>query len=407
MTRHDRRRQQKLMRNRECSCGSGDKFKNCCGATKSKPARGKPLGPKDTSINLEVLGLPGESGALHVVNRFEGDDPRNNAPLQGSPGLYAVTFVLRRPGYSLTAESHFSFATGLEGDSHLAITKPAFVPPGNPDADQIKVYGHTEDGQFIFTGYPNKRGFLGKFTSDPFAALNRSDAERKAFRAIAPSLSSWAAHLDVPLDIGQVDTIELTTGNSQMSYTTPFWEAPFAVLPTAALKPEFRGYSSLYREALGSSSTVYRFLCFFKIIEGLSARRKRLLRQAKRNGGTITLPDEILPADAAEIRKWLNAIFPIRRDWDAMALESAVPPEVRGKRASEVVQTLLNPIRDNVSHALLSNKGELTMSADELLHIHQVNKWLTLTKCIARRMLKNDFPGEYLSYLKEDGTVVP
>ncbi len=190
-----------------------------------------------------------------------------------------------------------------------------------------------------------------------------------------------------------------------MSITNAFWEPPFATLPTAELKVEFRGYASLYREALGSSSAVYRFLCLFKIIEGLRAKRKRLTREAKRTGTTVAIPDEILPTDTDEIGTWLNAIFPGKRKWDGLALASAVPPEVRGQNISTVIEKILNPIRDTVAHALLSNKGELTMSADELLHLQQVNKWLSLLRCIARRMLKNDFPGEYLSYLREDGSV--
>jgi hypothetical protein len=34
-----------------------------------------------------------------------------------------------------------------------------------------------------------------------------------------------------------------------------------------------------------------------------------------------------------------------------------------------------------------------------------VRKWLGLMKVIVRRMLKNEFPAEYLPFLKEDGTL--
>ncbi len=39
---------------------------------------------------------------------------------------------------------------------------------------------------------------------------------------------------------------------------------------------EFRLYASLYREALNSLSLRYQFLCYYKIAEGISARRGRL-----------------------------------------------------------------------------------------------------------------------------------
>jgi hypothetical protein len=148
---------------------------------------------------------------------------------------------------------------------------------------------------FAFTGYPNEKGFLGKIVSAFFQAQDRSDAEHKAFRAIAPALSNWSAHLDIPLEIVQRETKELATGNIQTSIVVPYLEAPFAVAPTHRPSNDFRGYSSLYREALSCSSSVYCFICFYKIIEGLRARRTRLERAARRSGMTHAAPAEVLP----------------------------------------------------------------------------------------------------------------
>jgi Methylamine utilization protein MauJ len=248
---------------------------------------------------------------------------------------------------------------------------------------------------------------LGKIESEPFRAKDRDDAEHRAYRALASSLSNWSIHLDIPLEIYQIDTIEMATGITQMSLVTPFWEAPLAVAPTAEMKPEFRGYASLYREALGSSSTVYRFLCLYKIIEGVQARRSRLAEEAKAVGRPAARYAERLPSTDEETVLWLNAIFPVPRPWDAMALQSAVPSELRGRRVGYAVDAILRPLRVDVAHALSGKSGELTMSVDELLHIHNISKWLLPTKCIVRRMLKNEFPSEFLSYLHEDGTIVP
>ena len=88
-----------------------------------------------------------------------------------------------------------------------------------------------------------------------------------------------------------------------------------------------------------------------------------------------------------------------------MALESIFLPEILGRRFTTVFGNILNPLRVNVAHALSSASGELTLSADEMLHIQEVNKWLPLSKCMVRRMLKNEFPAEFLPYLREDGTV--
>jgi hypothetical protein len=396
-------------RNDLCPCGSGLKYKKCCGSVLRESNRAEAartgLSPTQRNAILPPMGLPGHHQQIHIVNQFKGDDPRNSAPLGGSPGEYEVTFVLGRPGFSLQPEGNVSFANGLRGNSHLAITKPAFSPPGNPDATEIRVYAHTEDGDFVFSGYPNEKGFLGKFVSAPFRAKNRHDAEHKAFRAIASALSNWSAHLDIPLEIVQRETKEVITGNTQTSFVPPYVEAPFAVAPMHQPSNEFRGYISLYREALGSSSTVYSFLCLYKIIEGLRARRTRLERAARHGGTSYSSVPEVFPKTSGEIVGWLNALFPIHREWDRMSIESAVPPDVRGRSIQDFVADTLKLIRANIAHSLTEPSGELKLSADELLDFQQVNQWLALTKCIVRRMLKNDFPAEFLSYLGEDGVI--
>jgi hypothetical protein len=90
-----------------------------------------------------------------------------------------------------------------------------------------------------------------------------------------------------------------------------------------------------------------------------------------------------------------------------MALASLFPDEVRGKSFQYVIDKVLYPMRVDVAHAISSQSGELTLSIDELLHTRNLNKWLPLTKCIVRRMLKNDFPSDFLAYLQEDGTITP
>jgi hypothetical protein len=357
---------------------------------------------------MNPIGLPGQYQHAIVVNQFrDHGDTRNVGGPQGLAGKYTVTFVLARPGFNLLPEGHHSFAPGLRGDSHLAIAKPAFSPPGNPDADQIMIKATTEDGDFVFDGLPNERGFLGKLIAEPFDAKSFYDAERKAHRALAPSLSNWSAHIDIPLSVVQVESVEVRTGNTQTSILTPHFEVPLAIMPTANLQPEFRGYVSLYREALTSNSSVYQFLCLFKMIEAMLKRRARLGAEARRSGQPFRREHETIPATSDAAMNWLNAIFSIRRNWDAMALASLFPVEVAGKSFQHVIDKFLYPIRVDIAHAISSQSGELTLTVDELLHTQNLHKWLPLTKCIVRRMLKNDFSVDFLPYLREDGTVIP
>ena len=370
-----------------------------------RPPKSAAIPTNATSVNMAPMGLPGQLLHLVVINQFrDSSDPRNQSAPQGLPGKYVATFILARPGFSLLPEGQHSFTSGLRGDSHLAISKPAFSPPGNPDADRIQIGARAEDGAFVFHGWPNERGFLGKLVSEPFHADSFHDAEARAHRALASSLSNWAVHLDIPLAVVQMESREIRTENCQTSIVTPYLETPLAIMPTANLGPEFRGYASLYREALNSNSSVYQFLCLFKMIEAILKRRARLGAEARKAGKPFTRRHETIPDGSDAAVKWLNAIFPIRPNWDSMALSSLFPEEVVGKSFQHVVDKVLYPMRVDVAHAISSQSGELTLTVDELLHTRNVNKWLPLTKCIVRRMLKNDFPADFLPYLQEDGT---
>ena len=355
------------------------------------------------STRVPAMGVPGEAQGMVVCNRFKEPDPRNAGGLPGLPGHYRVTFLFERPNYRQIKEYEFTFVGPLRGDSHLAISKPAFTPP-DPGADRIKIYAGTPHGAFEFTGFPNEKGFLGKVVSEPFQAADRYDAERRAYDALLPSLSNWSVHLDIPLDVQIVETMELRTENVGIRVVQLFLEAPFAVEGTPPpYDSEFAHYASMYREALNSNSSVYRFLCLFKIIEGIRVRRARLGKEAGGDRAKCVRPMERIPNDDDAAKAWLNAIFPIHREWDGLTLSQMFPAESRGKNLMHVVQTELTSLRDQIAHGIMRS-GELSLSADDLVQIQRVNRWLSLTRSIARRMLKNDFPTQFLSYLRDDGS---
>jgi hypothetical protein len=361
---------------------------------------------KSPSTNVGLVGMAGEVQGVVAHPHFRDEnDPRNIGGPAGVPGKYQVTFLFSRPLSKETKEFEYTFTGNLKGDSHLAITKPAFVPPGNIDADQIKIYAGTPHGKFEFTGLPNQAGFLGKIVSEPFDANNREDAQQKAYGALLPAISNWSVHLDIPLHVDVIETTEIRTGSTGIRVVAPFFEAPFAVQGNPPQHDsEFAHYASLYREALNSNSPVYRYLCLFKIIEGIGFRRARLGKEASVAGEPFNRPVEIIPREENRFIPWLHAIFPIRRDWDAMTVAEIFIEEAKGKRIAHLVGTELTPLRDRIAHGIL-HSGELALSVDDLIHLQRVNKWLPLTRCIARRMLKSEFPDQFLPYLKEDGTI--
>jgi len=192
--------------------------------------------------------------------------------------MYRVVFTLSRTGFSLLPENRYSVSEGLKGDSYLAISKPAYSEPNNPEADRINIYAKGDGRELVFTGYPNDEGFLGKIELPSIQALHFGDAALKTYQLLAPALSSMSVYLDIPMHIYQVDLEELRTGSRRMSLLAPFKEVPMFRLP-GEMDSELRAYASLYREALISNSPNYQFLCFYKIIEGVRKRQERLTKR--------------------------------------------------------------------------------------------------------------------------------
>ncbi len=72
---------------------------------------------------------------------------------------------------------------------------------------------------------------------------------------------------------------------------------------------EFCLYASIYREGLNSNSAFYRFLCFYKIIESLIAKRGREGSVKKQAGKTRAVPTEV------ESPKGQRKVWPYSSDY--------------------------------------------------------------------------------------------
>lgn len=390
----------KICRNSPCPCGSGEKYKKCCMVKKTKNFS-EPLSDNNP-VTLKNDGFPGCLQHIVAVPVYKDkSDPRNTDSPQGLPGDYKVEFILSRPGFNIHPEYQLSFAAGLNGDSHLAITQPAFTPPSLETATQIKIYAVVEGQKLVFHGFPNERGYLAKICIDKLFANNFDEARNFAYRCLAPSLSNWSLHLDIPLNIYQVEVTELRTNSVSTSLTPSFINVPHNVRIATRMTVEMRAFASLYREALNSNSVAYQYLCFYKIIESIFERRKRLGEERAKSGNPFP-PLGNLPSNAEEAQTWLNSIFPVRPDsyWSNMHLSSILYPESLGKKIGNVVENILEPLRKKIAHAL-SESGEWLLSTDEALHINEIHKWLPLAKCISRKLIKIDFQSEFLTDLPD------
>jgi len=162
-------------------------------------------------------------------------------------GEYHAVFTLARPGFPPLKEYDLSDAAILEGNSHLAITAEAHEAASYLKG-KLSIRASTDHGTFEFIGSANKDGFLVKIEA-AVVAETFIDAQRVAFKAVAPCLSQWSLQLDIPLHVYQLDLTEVSSGMRRITFTAPFHSVPMIVPATAASDADLKGLGSLYREA--------------------------------------------------------------------------------------------------------------------------------------------------------------
>jgi len=395
-------------RNDPCPCGSGKKYKKCHGAgTVNAPvsegvgaerAITPALSPFTESISVDMAGFPGQQQHWVLVNKFKPEIRKLSSPV-GHRGDYSIVYVLSRPGHSPTGERDFSFdlaAKGTQGDSHLSMIPPAGLVRN--EADRIELHIETKYGgrDLTFACHPNAQGFVGRIETS-LEAADFAEADLLASRALSPFLSMWSVTQNIPVHIHQTEITERRTGNRRITVRMPFYDAPPPPIPAAGLTDEFLWFAALYREAMNSNSPLYRFFCLYKLIEGVIVRRSvTKVYPTKR---------ERVPSDPNEFNSWLHALLPVRPlKWDPMALDSVFIPEVRGRSVGDIRDKELRALRNDVGHLFDESDKKLRLWIDDAEQVNRVHRWLPITTCIARLLLKNEFPQIYLSGLAEDGT---
>jgi hypothetical protein len=397
--------QMKIGRNDPCPCDSGKKYKTCCLSKVASPQlshvgtdspRVRP-GPR---ISIDV-GLGGTDFQVVAIPGMHPPDlPRGRGGPGGMPGNYKVIFILGRPGYPLLPEREFVGSHHNHGTSHVIISSRT-TSAGK--RSEIKINTRTADGDFELTGFANESGFLGTIVAESVFAQDARDARSKVSRAVAVSLNDWSTDLDVPLYVEQTETLDLRTGGSYTDIRGPHHEVKLHTRDPKPVTAEFLLHASLYREALNSNTRRYQFLCFYKIIEAIHARRKRLMAESKARREAVRSIIERVPSYEHERIPWLNALFPLHPVWNSRTLSPIFLPEAVGKKFRRIIDEYLRPLRNGIAHSVL-DEGELVLSPDDPLDVYKITRWLPLTKCIARRMMKNEFPSEFLTDLNDDGS---
>jgi hypothetical protein len=236
---------------------------------------------------------------------------------------------------------------------------------------------------------PNADGYLSKITISDLQADDSFSAEQIAFDAVAPCLSYCSFALNIPMHVQQIDVTETFTGTVRIGITNGYLRSVIQMPEVTPMENELRGFLSLNREAMESSSPRYQFICVFTVIEAILARRVRLGR-AEKKAGTVTIPIvEVLPITDEQCIEWLRPLYPAGYEFNIADAQSIFSVDVRGKLFIDVIENKLRPIRKNIAHALFSG-GELPQSMDKIGDRRALLTFLPLATAISRYMLKRD-----------------
>jgi hypothetical protein len=358
-----------------------------------------------------ALGLPGANYQLWSIFTKKGESARK--PQFELQDRYEVTMTLTR---DFTDERRNLTFGGPPGDSFIQALKPESERKvGEPNVLSIfssRTVGGAEQRVEIAV-LVNASGNIAKcrveLEAESFAA-----AERTAFDAASPFLSGIAFESDVPVRLTQIDVKQLSTSASSMTYVCPYPTVRLAAAGEMSSSPYIQSLLSLYREGVNSSSRNYQFLCWYKIVEGVTWKRDD--ERASKTKDQRRDPDfkfaEQIPSTREETRALITTIFPSlgTKGLADIRWDSVVPDPVLGWKFSRIRQTVLEPMRNKIAHMLAEPSGDLGLSPDNREHITEVSKWISVLRLIARVMIYNEkeripAPAGLASQLKDAKTI--
>lgn len=298
-----------------------------------------------------------------------------------APRAYgSVTLVLAKP--SCIPDSHaITRVAELEGDSHLAICRPAVAVDSPNRSLTFQFYGN--GGTSVAVGSANSEGRLGKIVLGNLAAKDAYECEVAALTLLNPLLSHLAHENGTPLYVWQIHIAPASDVRNFVRVHAPF-SAKRHGNRQHVFPEEYQHLGAAYREGLNllDLSPLFAFLSFYKVVEGGKAVQDRLLSVQIETRERQRVPQTY--EDAANwIARYLRTDCP-----SETAIDKWIPRIARGQKYSWVLEQM-RAIRNRVAHGLVDPddpcKG--VSSADDPQLLRDVEQWLPLLRAFASRVL--------------------
>lgn len=304
---------------------------------------------------------------ISIQPTFPPDDSRSSIPKSaiGSSGCYEATFFLSIPG-----KEHFRDEINI--DQILQSGNSLLIMPPSISKIRVPVLNEQEQVEVLFSA--NNRRLLSSATIK-ISASSFKDAEIRAYDLIMPILSWWSYKYDVALDISAYRVVEEKTQVQNWAFNIVGAAKELDFNVAAVSKPEYSTLFASYREATNATNTFYRFLCYFKVIEGVKYLRKQRKHAALAAGETYKEPpDEKIPVTIEE----LNALNIYMADHFQPYL---------GKKFTWVIDQLRYVLRNAIAHLEPSADSLIADKYEDIMKCEQV---MPIIKYISRVVLRNE-----------------
>jgi hypothetical protein len=236
--------------------------------------------PISHTIDRPLLGPAGIDGYLHIV-----DDRRDD--LRTAEERFADRTLRQFRIRAALAKAR------TQGESIRASIQPADGYSFIIARDDLRI----GTGQGAYEVLRNAQGELSQVSCSVAATWYQ-----EAFEMFLSGITPWLDHLsylsDTPIFVETIECRDELNHMTTASYRTPYAPVELSEGLGQLATPLFPVYA-LYREALNADSNFYRFLCFYKVLEGIFREiRPRLFRFAREQGISLTTNQDVVPEDS-------------------------------------------------------------------------------------------------------------
>lgn len=174
-------------------------------------------------------------------------------------------------------------------------------------------------------------------------------------------------HANAPIFINELRIEDPKNHLSVIDYHTPYQKSTI-LDHDLTIEPEIQAVYALHREATNTSSDFYKFLCYYKILEGLLGPAKaELIKRAKGENISIIFKKESVPSTIRENDPYLKYV---------------------GQPLTNFFNSILSPIfRNAMAHFMMDNGLVLNLSSAE--HMAPYREILHITEICAKVSTEN------------------